>query len=646
MNTQKKTTLVMRQLLLLIALLAAALPATAKDGDTFLYDGIRYEILSEAQKTVAVTPNYFDRDKQIPYSGDIVIPETVVSSKTYTVAEIGTGAFENCPELTSVTIGNSVKTIGVYAFSGCHALVSIDIPDSVIEIGTCAFFLCLNLKSATIGNSVKTIGDGAFWFTALTSIDIPESVTKIGDIAFWNCDVLTSVKIGKNVEDLAGRNPFALCKSLTSIEVSRYNPNYCSDDNVVYNKDKSELLCYPAGKTGNFHIPSSVKKIGNYALAGLAETSIDIPNTVTSIGEGIFSGCTALQTITVGNSLESLTNKNMSWDEVTCPELTEINVNPENPYLCSENGVVYSKDKTILCCYPQGKKGGFYVPKTVTAIGEYAFLNCQSLTFTAIPNSVATVGYSAFKNCYGLASVDIGNSVKTLEYGAFLDCSALTDVSIPNSVTSIGDVAFAGCSKLTSLTIPSSVTTIGTNVFGSCHALTSLNIGMSQIPPKFGDCRALKTVTFGESVETIDAGAFINAPLESIYCQSHNPPALVTGKDKYGRVQEPFNEDTYLEAMLYVPSGRGFKYVAAEGWRKFRNVEEMDSGVEDVVGEEAVIRVVDGSIVIDGMAADAPVEVYDMTGKAAYRGSATEIPSMPHGIYIVRIGGKSVKVAV
>lgn len=72
----------------------------------------------------------------------------------------------------------------------------------------------------------------------------------------------------------------------------------------------------------------------------------------------------------------------------------------------------------------------------------------------------------------------------------------------------------------------------------------------------------------------------------------------------------------------------------------------MDSGVEDVVSEETAIRVVDGCIVIDGTAADAAVEVYDMTGKAVYRGAAAEIPSMPRGIYIVRIGGKSVKVAV
>ena len=155
----------------------------------------------------------------------------------------------------------------------------------------------------------------------------------------------------------------------------------------------------------------------------------------------------------------------------------------------------------------------------------------------------------------------------------------------------------------------------------------------------------MTAISIGKSVETIDAGCFYDAPLQTVVCQPNNPPTLKFA-DEYGRAKNPFNGDTYTNAMLYVPMGRGFKYVAAEGWREFRNVEEMDSGVEDVVGEEAVIHVVDGCIVIDGAAADATVEVYDMTGKSVYRGATAEIPSMPRGIYIVRIGGKSVKVAV
>ena len=150
----------------------------------------------------------------------------------------------------------------------------------------------------------------------------------------------------------------------------------------------------------------------------------------------------------------------------------------------------------------------------------------------------------------------------------------------------------------------------------------------------------LKTLTFTEHVESLKNCQF--DVKEAVYCLSKIPPVFSSTYYSNDR----FSEDTYNNAMLYVPTGRGFKYVITDGWKKFKNIEEMDSGVEDVVGEEAVIRVVDGGIVIDGVAADAPVEVYDMTGKAVYSGAAAEIPSMSRGIYIVRIGSKSVKVAV
>ncbi len=646
---------VMRQLLLLIALLAAALPASAKD-NLFFYNDLKYKILSEVQKTVAVITNGSDYYK---YSGDIVIPETVIyAHSTYTVTEIDDYAFQYCNELTSVTIpnsvtsiargafqgcsaltkvtignsvttigldafhactaltdvtiGNSVKTIDKYAFTYCNALASIDIPDSVIEIEEGAFWLCGNLKSVSIGNSVKTIGQGAFQeCTALTSIEFPESVTKIGNAAFMFCNALTSVEIGKNVEALDGS--FASCKSLTSIVVSKDNPNYSSDNNVLYNKDKTELLCYPAGIKGKFDIPNSVTTIsgaafldcsaltsvtipnsvtyiGDSAFSGCsALTSIDIPNSVTTIGSGSFVDCSSLKTMTVGNSLENLTNGAFRG----CSSLTEINVSSNNPHLCSENGIVYSKDKSKLCCYPQGEKGSFSIPNTVTSIGDYAFYYCSALTDVTIPNSVTSIGDHAFSNCY-----------------------ALTEVAIPNSVTSIGDYAF-----------------------GSCSSMTTMTVDMTNISTSFAP--KLKTLILTESVESIGEDCRFDIE-DAIYCMSKNPPACIYNYGSY----KSFLQTSIDNAILYVPAGRGFKYVVAEGWKEFKNVEEMDSGVEDVVGEEAVIRAVDGCIVIDGAAADAPVEVYDMTGKAVYHGSAAEIPSMPRGIYIVSIGGKSVKVAV
>ena len=239
-------------------------------------------------------------------------------------------------------------------------------------------------------------------------------------------------------------------------------------------------------------------------------------------------------------------------------------------------------------------------------------------------------------------------TVTAINRNAFSNCRELTSVTIPNSVTYIGDSAFSGCSTLTSATIGDSVTSIPDYAFWDCDALASVTIGNSVKTIGFAAfhwCSALTSVTIGDSVTFISHGAFLYSPLQTIYCQPYNPPTL-EWKDGEGRPDPPFSNSVYDNAMLYVPSGCKSKYAEyAVSWG-FHNIKEMDSGVEDVASEEAVIHVVDGSIVIDGVADDVPVEVYDMTGKAVYSGAAAEIPAMPRGIYIVRIGGKSVKVAV
>ncbi len=307
------------------------------------------------------------------------------------------------------------------------------------------------------------------------------------------------------------------------------------------------------------------------------------------------------------------------------------------------NGLFYlvnsgtQKTVTVAKSFYEGYyKGNIVIPEiaiddetntsyTVTAINRNAFSNCRELTSVTIPNSVTYIGDSAFSGCSTLTSATIGDSVTSIPDYAFWDCDALASVTIGNSVKTIGFAAFHWCSALTSVTIGNSVKTIGFAAFYWCSALTS--------------------VTIGDSVTFISYGAFLYSPLQTIYCQPYNPPTL-EWKDGEGRPDPPFSNSVYDNAMLYVPSGCKSKYAEyAVSWG-FHNIKEMDSGVEDVASEEAVIHVVDGSIVIDGVADDVPVEVYDMTGKAVYSGAAAEIPAMPRGIYIVRIGSKAVKVAV
>lgn len=209
----------------------------------------------------------------------------------------------------------------------------------------------------------------------------------------------------------------------------------------------------------------TVTSIGEYAFEGCFDlTSATIPNSVTSIGEYAFSGCQSLTSITIPSSITSIGTGAFC----KCKGLNSINVDNNNKYYVSIDGILFTKDKTTILCYPAKITDTTYViPNSVKTIGYYAFDYCSNLTLITIPNSVTSIGGGAFFHCSGFTSVTIPNSVTSIGYSAFQGCSGLTSVTIGNSVTSIGGWAFEGCSDLTSITIPNSVTSIGEYAFNN-----------------------------------------------------------------------------------------------------------------------------------------------------------------------------------
>ena len=235
---------------------------------------------------------------------------------TYEVDSDGTIIITDCKESSAsgaITIpseidGKPVTSIGYNAFSYCTGLTSITIPNSVTSIGTYAFYGCSGLTSITIPNSVTSIGDWAFHgCSGLTSITIPNSVTSIGGLAFHNCTGLTSITIPDSVTSIGGW-AFNGCTGLTSINVASGNNYYSSNNGVLFNKKKTALIRYPEGKSQtSYTIPNSVTSIGNYAFCGCSGlTSITIPNSVTSIGNYAFWGCSGLTSITIPDSVTSI----------------------------------------------------------------------------------------------------------------------------------------------------------------------------------------------------------------------------------------------------------------------------------------------------------------------------------------------------
>ncbi len=239
------------------------------------------------------------------------------------VVGIDANAFYGCSNLKSITIPESVRFIGNHAFSGCSSLKSITIPDSVTSIGDYAFKDCSSLTSITIPGSMTSISWCAFdGCTSLTSITIPNSVTEIGNEAFKDCSSLTSITIPNSVTEI-GNDAFSGCSSLETITVSENNQHYLSQDGVLFNKNKTELISYPSRKTNyEYNIPNSVTSIGSYAFFDCDNlTTITIPNSVTEIGWYTFEDCTSLTSITIPESVTEI-----GWSAFSgCTSLKTVN---------------------------------------------------------------------------------------------------------------------------------------------------------------------------------------------------------------------------------------------------------------------------------------------------------------------------------
>ena len=363
-----------------------------------------------------------------------------------------------------------------------------------------AFFVCINLTSISVPNSVKDIGEWAFaGCSLLSSIDIPNSVISIGNNAFAGCLSLKYISIPESVICLNG-NPFGDCEG----EIECLSANFIYEDDVLFNRDKSEIISFRNQEIESYIIPDSVTSIGDGAFGCCSSlSSLFIPNSVTSIGDGAFEGCSSLSSLVIPDSVVNIKgNPFYLWKgKLECLSASFI----------YEDNVLFNMDKSKLISYRNQEAKSFIIPNGVMSIEKYAFSGCSSLISISVPKSVTSIGDGAFDGCSSLSSIAISDSITSISAWTFDGCKSLRSLIIPDSVTCIGNEAFRGCSSLCSLVIPDSVTSIGDGAFDGCSSLRSLVIPdcvTSIRDGAFDGCSSLRSLIIPDSVTSIGDGAF------------------------------------------------------------------------------------------------------------------------------------------
>ena len=423
-------------------------------------------------------------------NAQIVIP---TEYKGLPVTGVGVSAFERCDTLTSVEIPNSVNEIANYAFRECSELKSISIPGSVIRIGTDAFADCGNLAI----------------------VELSSGLTNIGTMAFRNCNSLKDINIPESVT-FFGSSAFESCVNLEAITVDENNVTYKGEGNCVIERETNKWI---AGCKTSV-IRNSVSEIAPHAFHGCGLKEIDIPASVTSIGNAAFEDCADLISVKIPISVVSIgtiaftnctsakfyceaSSKPSGWDTRWKPNENSVEWGCNNVKTNAQYDYVIGNNKAYLTNYKGSAKdveipaaidgyevvsicttfGGkdvtsVIIPAGLRGIPDYAFDKCNALTsVTFKENSKLTnIGVAAFKDCSNLMSFDVPNGVTSIGNSAFANCSNLQRISIPNTVISISNSAFNKCSALTSITIPATVVDIGKNAFKGCANLESISV--------------------------------------------------------------------------------------------------------------------------------------------------------------------------
>jgi len=409
------------------------------------------------------------------------------------VVEIKESTFYNCESLSEIEFGSNVKKIGDFAFSNTN-VSNVNFSGQITTVGKYAFADCSNLSRVNLSPILSTIGDKAFFnCSSIKTIDLPKYLSELGKDVFTGCTsletftaragdpkccsiengILYNASVTKlihypsantslvytlpsslaEIED----NALADCKYINEFNIDATENHFEVEDGILYDYHKTTLIKYPLGKGGdNFVVPETVKKIANKAFKNSDISGIvNLPYDLDTIGDFAFEGCSNISAFNV-----------------------------DGVYIESENGVLYTKDKSELIQFPgKGDITSFEMPDTVKKIRTGAF------------------------STINMESIKLNEGLEIIEDYAFSNTN-IQEIEFPSTLTQIGDYAFSN-TELSSVTFPENIKTIGESAFENCGQLKSIKFTSKSAPEElhnnaFLDCLEISSVVLPESADFND----------------------------------------------------------------------------------------------------------------------------------------------
>lgn len=574
----------------------------------------------------------------------VVLPDGVTS--------IPASAFENCIQLSNVTLSDKVETIGANAFDACSALNKIKVrsasgsvaeglPSSLTTIGKAAFSGA-RLQSVKLPASVKTveseafandsslktlelneglasIGNGAFSGTNVAEVVLPDSLINLGTGVFANMKQLNTVTVGRQVPAGALTEAFVGDGSLLEFKADDSVANYSVADGVLFNKDKTQLVAFPAAKKtagGVYTVPETVKdiaasafsgaqvskvnmpkglaSIGKNGFAGAALTSVVLPDGFEAMGEQAFMSCSSLTYVNIGGAVE-VPQRAFS----KCVSLSTVNLRCDLNKLTKIGALAFS-DEEGSSSSSGGDSG--YDAATASDSDKDTATYDGAITAIVLPDSVAEVGSNAFKNLTGMTRAHVGagltsggadlfpganalevltvaganpvySAVDNVLYAQMEDglhlvksaaASKTADVIVQNGTVSIDREAFRSNRVIKRVIIPEGVKSIGWGAFNTCDSLSEVVLPDSLetvADTAFNWDLNLDFVEFGTNVKQLgNPSNYIGASPFSGHVPAH---LIVRGGQNGSYVSSSLQDDSIMQTAYFGPGMTDLRFSAS-----------------------------------------------------------------------------------